>query len=330
MLGWIWIVRRTALTYVFGFVLIMPLSACVQDGTAPRIEAAAQQPGAIPARSFFARINDRLQKTFAPRRITLEERQKLGDALTDAMLKQVKLSTDEKKIERVRAIMRRLAAADDSGLRWQVYLVDDPKPNAFTTGGGHLFITTGMLDVLENDDQIATVLAHEMAHNRLAHVVLAEEKRQMARKAHEFSREVLEKRWNMAWLGKSLSFIVNTSLNTYSRAQEDEADEEGMALLVKAGYKPQVMLETFDRMRKIYRERPGLANFFYGNHPLYKDRRWHIENLIRAHYRAQAGLPPPRPPNFGPRRRKTQKSADQTPARTKKSETPPLSASTVY
>ncbi len=293
--------RLSVQAYAIG--MFMSLAACVQDSSIPRIEAAAQQPDTTPARSFFARINDHLQQTFAPRRISIEERQRLGDALTDAMLKQVRLSQDEKRLARVRGIMRRLAAADDSGLKWQVYVVDDPKPNAFTTGGGHLFITTGMLDILEDDGQIATVLAHEMAHNRLAHVVLAEEKRQLAKKAHEFSKEVLEKRWNMAWLGKSLSFIVNTSLNTYSRTQEDEADEEGMALLVKAGYKPQVMLKTFDRMRAIYKEKSGLSNFFYGNHPLYSDRRWHIENLIRAHYRAQAGLPPPRPPNFGPRRR---------------------------
>ncbi|HHN73274.1 MAG TPA: hypothetical protein ENK13_04210, partial [Thermopetrobacter sp.] len=161
--------------------------------------------------------------------------------------------------------------------------------------------------------QLATVLAHEMAHNWLAHVVLAREKKRLARNAHRFSREVLEKQLKMAWLGKSLSFIVNTSLNTYSRAQEDEADADGMDLLVRAGWPPQVVLETFDRMRRVYRDGPEFTNFFYGNHPSYRARRWHIVNLIRAHYRAQAGLPPPAPPNFGPRRRAAE-TADAGPA----------------
>jgi predicted Zn-dependent protease len=283
--------------------LVLPLVACAENTLQPpRITAVshdAEGPsGQSGFQAFFARVDSALR----PRVISRAEQQELGDALTRVMLQRVRLSNDPRRLARLEAIMNRLRKADDSGFRWRVYLVEDPRPNAFTTGGGHLFVTTGMMDVLKDDGHLATVLAHEMAHNRLAHVVLAQEKRRMAHDAHRFSREVLEKKLRMAWLGKSLSFIVNTSLNTYSRLQEDEADAEGMDLLVRAGFRPQVVLETFDRMKQVYRDRSDWSNFFYGNHPSYRNRRWHIENLIRAHYRAQAGLPLPRPRNFGPRR----------------------------
>ncbi len=293
-------VRRLGLLLTAGLIL----SGCTDPSlTPPQVTAASHAEETSDQPNEFGRFLARLDAALKPRTISRAEQQKLGDALAGMMLRRLTLSRDEARRARLERIMARLRQADTSGFTWRVYLVEDPRPNAFTTGGGHLFVTTGMMDVLPEDGQLATVLAHEMAHNWLAHVVLAQEKKAMAQNAHRFSREVLEKKLKMAWLGKSLSFIVNTSLNTYSRVQEEEADAEGMDLLVRAGWRPQVVLETFERMKRIYRDQPAWKTFFYGNHPSYKNRRWHIQNLIRAHYRAQAGLPPPRPSNFGPARK---------------------------
>jgi len=228
---------------------------------------------------------------------------KLGEKLAREMLAKVKLADDAATGKRLEKIVERLARANpQSGHdKWRVHLIADPRANAFTTGAGHLFITTGMVELLGDDEKIATVLAHEMAHNALGHVIEAQEKKAMARDAHRFSREVLAGKMSMEWLSKSLSFLVNTSLNTYSRQQEDEADAEGLDYLVRAGWPPQAVLRTFDKLAKYYREDPGVKNFFYGNHPTYKSRRWHMANTIRAHYRNQAGLPPVRTRNYQPK-----------------------------
>jgi predicted Zn-dependent protease len=58
-----------------------------------------------------------------------------------------------------------------SGLFYRVYLIDSPHANAFTPGGGHIFVTTGIIRRLRTEAQLAMVLAHEMAHNRAIHVV---------------------------------------------------------------------------------------------------------------------------------------------------------------
>ncbi len=256
--------------------------------------------------SFLSDLNKKIDAAFTPDQPSRAARQKLGDDLARKVLEKVKLSHDKRQRGRVEAIVRRLArvARRESPwpARWRVYLVDEKSADAFTAGGGHLFITTGMIDLLRTDERIATVLAHEMAHNLLGHVWAAKEKKDMARRAHRFSREVLAGRMRMRWLGESLSFLVNTSLNVYSRQQEYDADGEGLHLLVLAGYRPQVALETFDYLKRHFREEAGLKNFFRSNHPLYERRRWYLANRIRAYYRAQAGLPPVRHANWRSRR----------------------------
>ena len=264
--------------------------------------------GAAP--SFLAELRKKVDAAFTPDKPPRAQRQKLGDELTRKVLQQVKLARRSADRKRVEAIVRRLAQAarqeSDWPTRWRVYLVEEKSADAFTAGGGNLFITTGMIDLLRTDERIATVLAHEMAHNLLGHVWAAKEKKDMARRAHRFSREVLAARMRMPWLGSSLSFLVNTSLNIYSRQQEYDADAEGLHLLVLADYRPQVALETFDYLKRHFREQSAVKHFFYSNHPLYDRRRWYLANRIRAYYRAQAGLPPVRRANWVGKRRKKQ------------------------
>ena len=272
------------------------------NGGHPRATPAGQQESAFS----LSALKQRLDRAFTPSGPAPEQRQRLGDTLAREVLARATRVNDpalQRRIESIVARLARVAAQDNTWpRRWQVHILRDERPDAFTAGGGHLFITTGMIDLLGTDERIATVLAHEMAHNVLGHVWAAKEKKDMARRAHRFSRDVLAEKMNMPWLGRSVSFIVNTSLNTYSRQQEYDADGEGLDLLVRAGWKPQAALETFDYLKRRYREEGALKNFFYNNHPLYERRRWYLENRIRAHYRKQAGLPPVRPRNWNTRR----------------------------
>jgi len=260
----------------------------------------ARAPSARSDAGFFARLNERINKAFEPEKPSLKEQQRLGDRLAQRILKDARLSGDARMKARLERIVARLKKAADAThpIPWRVHLLQSAKADAFTAGGGHLFITTAMVRLLEKDERIATVLAHEMAHNLLRHILLAREKKEMARRAQAFSREVLAGKMNMDWLGKSVNFLVLASLNTYSRQQENEADAEGLDILVRAGYAPQVALETFDYLQRHFRDQPTLTNFFYGIHPNYSARRLHLANLIRAHYRKQAGLPPVRRSNW--------------------------------
>ncbi len=297
-------------TMTAGLVLAaLGLGGCAQSGLEPTIRAAAfsgnggasgQSHGSVSPMAYLARLFGAGE----PSGSSAAMRQKLGDELAARMLRKVRLSTDKALARQAGAILARLERAPSAaGEPWRIYVVEDKLANAFTTGGGHIFITTGMMRILRDDSLIAAVVAHEMSHNLLSHVIQAQKKKAETRNLHKYSREVLSGRMKLDWLGRMVSFLATTSLNRYSRNQEDEADAKGMEILVEAGYKPDAALRTFDRLSSVYKDEPALVNFFYGNHPTYRYRRWHLVNLIRAHFRTQAGLPPVRRSNFGAAKR---------------------------
>lgn len=292
------------------------------DTTRQEASLAAEQPPATEPRSrtasstlrtgsgrkeeasypSLAALRKKIDAAFTPSSPPVAQRQRLSEQLTRKVLAGVRLVKDDALNKRLQGIMERLkpAALAESAYpaSWQLHVIDSNRADAFTSGGGHIFITRGMIDLLGTDERIATVIAHEMAHNVLAHVWAAREKKELARKAHRFSRDVLARQMNMPWLGKSVSFLVTTSLNTYSRQQEYDADAIGLHLLVQAGYRPQAALETFDQLKRHFREESGFKNFFHSHHPLYQRRRWYLANRIRAYYRKQAGLPAVRRANW--------------------------------
>jgi len=292
-----------------GLVAALGVSGCAQSDIEPTVRAAAfSGQGETSARrhqaaspmAYLARLIG-AQKSAGP---SLAVQQKLGDALAAKMLGKVRVSDDKALDRKARSIITRLSRAPSAaGMPWHVYVIKDARANAFTTGGGHIFISDGMMKILRDEDMIAAVVAHEMGHNILSHVIQAQRKKAETRDMHRYSREVLGKRMKLDWLGSMVSFLATTSLNRYSRNQEDEADAKGMEIMVDAGYDPNAALRTFDRLSGIYRDEPELVNFFYGNHPTYRYRRWHLVNLIRAHFRQQAGLPPVRRANYGARRK---------------------------
>ena len=282
----------------------IPIASARTSASPQPVATASQAEGEDESLALaWARLQRRINDAFTPKEPPAAERQKLGDALAQKVLASARLSKDKALQRRLQRIADRLAAAarkeSDFPERWRVHVLETDRADAFTSGGGHLFITRGMVELLGTDERIATVLAHEMAHNLQAHVWAAREKKELARRANRFSREVLAEQMNMPWLGRSVAFLVRTSLNTYSRQQEHDADAAGLDLLVAAGYRPQAALETFDLLRRHFRQRSALQNFFKSHHPLYERRRWYLENRIRAHYRQQAGLPPVQRYNFG-------------------------------
>jgi predicted Zn-dependent protease len=65
----------------------------------------------------------------------------------------------------VRAVGKRIAmVADDPGYKWEFKVLQDKEPNAFALPGGKVGVNSGLFKVAKNDDQLAAVMAHEVAH----------------------------------------------------------------------------------------------------------------------------------------------------------------------
>ena len=212
-------------------------------------------------------------------------RRQVGADYAQQILKRSKVSADKKMQLKLQVLVDELAGhVDGDKFDYQIYLLDDPRPNAFTTGGGHLFVTTGLIATLRSEGQVAAVIAHEMAHNASAHVVKGAHSRKIVKQTAAFSENVMHQRWGVPWLGNSLEFLVSTSVNKYTRQQEDDADFLGLQYIVAAGYDPHEAPRAVEALVAGGGEQSEIHNFFFGRHSTAKSRIWRFGNLIKAYY----------------------------------------------
>src|SRR5208337_1107414 len=134
---------------------------------------------------------------------------------------------------------RLAAAADRPDYQWEfVVLENDQETRAFCLPGGKAGVFTGVLKYTRGEAELATVLAHEMAH-ALAHMGSMGLGLTTAGAGSVAGQTVAE--------GYSLG-IKYGILPTYSRAQELEADKIGLILMAKAGYDPALAMDFWRRM----------------------------------------------------------------------------------
>lgn len=270
----------------FGTALaaVLMLSGCMSTHTAALIEASSQDLAASEPQNASV-TGDSEPAIFSKPDTSLSNRKRLGDSYAEQILKRSKRGTDLKLQEKLQRIVSRIGEhVDGDKLDYRIYLLDDDRPNAFTTGGGHVFITTGLVAALRSEGQIAAVIAHEMAHNASAHVVKSAHSRKIVKETAEFSEKVMHQRWGVPWLGNSIAFLVSTGANKYTREQEDDADFLGLQYIVSAGYDPREAGRAVESLVAGGRDQSAFSNFFFGRHSTAKARIWRFKNLIKAYY----------------------------------------------
>jgi len=160
--------------------------------------------------------------------------------------------------EYINEIGNRVAAQTNDGDRhFTFFVIDDSRINAFALPGGYIGIHTGLLEATRNEDELAGVLAHEVAHVTQRHI---------ARAIHANSRQSLLSTAIM--LGAILAGVAGGSSDVaqagivvaqgtaaqrridFTRANEYEADRIGIAALAGAGFDPYGMGSFFDVMAR--------------------------------------------------------------------------------
>jgi len=159
---------------------------------------------------------------------------------------------------------------------FRIKLIKDPFLNAFAFPNGVMYLHTGILARLENEAQLAALLAHEMTHCTHRHALRAfsEFKNQ--------SNVLTSFKQTMARLSSVQDLLAlfgatgsPAAINGYSQPFETEADIVGLALMAKAGYEPSEALRLFEHLNHEV-ETEGLQEpFFFGTHPRLHSR---IEN----------------------------------------------------
>lgn len=163
-------------------------------------------------------------------------------------------------------------------------LLDSPEINAMACPGGLVFITRGLADLAVNEDQMAAILAHEIAHVVLGHGVGAVSRAKMTAAwttlgtesaRHLGSEDVREMAENY---GDIVSEITETIVTTgYGRDSERSADSLAVHILAEAGYSPMALAAVLDRMAL-----GGGTQGFWKTHPSPSDRAAWVRSAIQS------------------------------------------------
>jgi len=160
---------------------------------------------------------------------------------------------------------------------WEVVVFDDPKINAFALPGGKIGVYTGLLNVVKNQDQLATVIGHEVAHVIEEHSKERLEQDKLIGFGQQAASILLQAKGVnhsasiMSALGLGLQYGVALP---YSRAHEKEADMLGLELMARAGFNPEQAIDLWQNMERANRRKPPE---FMSSHPASSTRILHLK-----------------------------------------------------
>lgn len=160
------------------------------------------------------------------------------------------LSPNDPRHQLVGRVLARLLPNSGFKGEWEYHVIDDPDQlNAFVIPGGKVFVFSGILPICKNEDGLAAVLGHEIAHNVAHHV---QEKASLPYLMTLVVGLVTIFFDNSAQLTQ---FILNFGFDLpNSRAQEREADYLGLLLMAKSCFNPEGAVELWERMAKVPKE----------------------------------------------------------------------------
>ena len=163
-------------------------------------------------------------------------------------------------------ILRKLEPFMERRIDWEVRIVDSEAVNAFCLPGGYIFFTTGILDLLNTDSELAAVMAHEMIHADRKHGL------KMAAESQKVSLGALAVMILGATAGTAapivLAQVAQIAITSgYTIELESEADRLGMQALIKSGYSPTGMITVFERFMAEDYKQPIRDYGIYMDHP---------------------------------------------------------------
>ena len=215
-------------------------------------------------------------------RMSDEEEIRTGNALAERYSAQYSQG-DALMQDYVATVGRKVAAHARRKFDYQFhYVPDETLVNAFALPGGHVFIGQGMIRLMQTEDELASVLGHEVEHIDNYHCV---ERYQLKARVHGLP------------LAELLVLPIELFQAGYNKEQELEADRDGTYLAVLAGYSPQGAIHLFETFQRLHRqyvlkaESPdqelsqvaiaGIEGYFR-SHPLPEERVNQLERIIAA------------------------------------------------
>jgi len=185
--------------------------------------------------------------------LTIQQEREIGEKVLEEVKRRWTLVEDPSVNLYINSIGKRiLQVMESQPFEYQFFVINTQELNAFAVPGGKVFVNTGLILAVDTEDELASVICHEIGHVLARHIAKQSEKGQVL---------------SLATLGAVLAGLIvggktgaavattsvaasQTAMLKYSRDDEEEADYLGMRLLERAGYDRRAMLSMLRKMRR--------------------------------------------------------------------------------
>jgi len=206
----------------------------------------------------------------------------MGQNIAKKIAKDFKLSNNPYHIERIDKIKNKITEViDRKELNYYVYVVEEDQDgksqvNAFSLPGGYVYIFEDLLDLLESDDELAFVIAHEIGHIVSRHHI----KRLQAAMGYNLMLLGSTAAPSEPGFSSGLAFALAQILTAYSREDEFNADELAIKYTKDSGFDPKAGIETLEKLYKENKKKIRPFSYFK-THPYPAQRIRHIKEVLR-------------------------------------------------
>jgi predicted Zn-dependent protease len=205
--------------------------------------------------------------------VSESEMEKMGADAYEQLKEETPVTEDQQVTEYVNCVANAIAAELEGDTTWEVNVFDDDKQvNAFALPGGKIGVYTGLLKVAENQDQLASVIGHEVGHVLARHGSARYSANLASQLGLLVGAVALGESGSgntglaVAALGLGVQFGI---LLPYGRSHESEADEIGQDLMAKAGFDPRGSVALWQNMSAEGGSQPPE---FLSTHPSHETR----------------------------------------------------------
>ncbi|MHC1764626.1 MAG: M48 family metallopeptidase [Verrucomicrobiia bacterium] len=221
------------------------------------------------------------------RMVSSDQEMQLGLNSFEQMKKEVPISRDPAANALVQKVGKRIAAVAQADLpeaQWEFVVFESKEANAFCLPGGKIGVYTGILPITQDEEGLATVIGHEVAHaaahhgsERISQAMLLQAGEQVVGASVANFDPRLQAAAALAYgVGSQVGVVL-----PYSRRDESEADHIGLIYMARAGYNPEKAIEFWKRFAAATAGEGGPPSFLR-THPVTDVRIQQIQNEMPA------------------------------------------------
>jgi predicted Zn-dependent protease len=204
--------------------------------------------------------------------VSTGEEVEMGQAYADQIAAQVPIVADAEINRYLSQFGSSISdPADHRDLHWRFQLVNVAEPNAFAVPGGFVYVTRGLVELVDSMSQLAGILGHEISHVTRRHSVEQAMKAEKAEKVVVIGCVITgECADPMALLGIRLGGEILFA--KFSREDEIQADEDAVPNVVAAGIHPRGIPQIFTKFMALREREPTIVESWFATHPTEPER----------------------------------------------------------